>query len=76
MGDAANTECPPSNSGLTSHPAMAAGESESQKETTGEPKPDVEEGNSQLVPESQPPAKAEDVTLVRTHSLLFKSLNH
>lgn len=76
MGDTAYTESPPSNTGLTSHPVMAADEGEPQKETTGEPKPDVEEGNSQLVPESQPPAKAEDVTLVRTHSLLFKSLNH
>ena len=78
MGDATNTESPPSNTGLTSHRVRAVGEGEPQKETTGEPKPDVEAGSSQLVPEGPPPAKTEnkDVTLVGTHSLLFKSLNH
>lgn len=77
MGDVPNTESPPSNTGLTSHTVMAS-ECEPQKETTGEPKPDVEAGNSQPVPEGTPPVKAEneDVTLVRMHSLLSNSFNH
>lgn len=78
MGDATNTESPPSNTSLASHPAMAAGEGESRKEATSEPKPDVEAGNTQPVPEGPPPAKAENknVTLVRTPSLLFNSLEY